>query len=632
MPVIFGTAGHIDHGKTSLVKSLTGMETDTLKEEKARGLSIDLGFAFIDLLGERAAVVDVPGHDRFIKNMLAGVTGIDCAIFCVASDDGIMPQTIEHFEIVRLLGVKKAIFVITKKDLASDERRAKVRRDIETLIEDSSLKGSGIIEASVVTGDGLNEVKKEMCRVSSIIKRTGNKVTPFFKGGLGGIKGVTRFPVDRSFIVKGFGTVVTGTVCGGSLENFEEVSLYPSKLKARIRGIESHHDKVERAGKGERAAINLGGVSHGAVKRGDMILGADCPPESIVFDCRVEALASMPYVLTGRRRLKLYHFTDEAEAFLIPHARRGIGAGETAFARVRLKKPLVVLKGDRFVLRDSSIGKTIAGGEVLLPYHPGMHPLKPELIELDSLQGCIGVLMDASNGCVSQKETAMALNMSADEFEAVLSDVLSSGVFLKAGEYMLKRSFFDDLTGLTINEISEYHKERPEEKGMRSDEVFSKLGRLVPDIKDFILDSLLKGNTICRDGPVVFMPAHRPCLSSVDKPIEDALLQIFKSDFVAVGKGEIEKLRFDKDSMERVLKSLVQRKAIVKLGEGVYLSHSAVIEARQRLEGYIRDRGHIKASEFRDVLGCGRKFAIELLEYFDKERITLRQGDIRRLR
>ena len=315
MPVIFGTAGHIDHGKTSLVKALTGMETDTLKEEKTRGLSIDLGFAFIDLPGEgMAAVVDVPGHDRFIKNMLAGVTGIDCAIFCVAADDGIMPQTIEHFEIVHLLGVRKAIFVITKKDLVLSERRATVRRDIESLIEKSPLKGSVIIEASVVTGEGIDELKKEMCRVSSLIKRAGNK-------------GIARLPVDRSFIVKGFGTVVTGTICGGSFKNFEEVFLYPSGIKARVRGIESHHAKVERVGRGERAAINLQGVSFDAVKRGDMILGAGCPPESLVFDCRVESLASMPYVLTGRRRLKLYHFTNEVEAFIIPHARRGIGAG-----------------------------------------------------------------------------------------------------------------------------------------------------------------------------------------------------------------------------------------------------------------------------------------------------------------
>ncbi|MEK7313065.1 MAG: selenocysteine-specific translation elongation factor, partial [Deltaproteobacteria bacterium] len=373
MPVIFGTAGHIDHGKTSLVKSLTHMETDTLKEEKARGLSIDLGFAFIDLsFAGRAAVVDVPGHDRFIKNMLAGVTGIDCAIFCVAADDGVMPQTIEHFEIVHLLGVKKAIFVITKKDLASRERRALVRRDIETLIEKSPLKGSVIIEASVVTGEGIDELKKEMCRVSSLTKRAGNK-------------GIARLPVDRSFIVKGFGTVVTGTICGGSFKNFEEVFLYPSGIKARVRGIESHHNKVERVGRGERAAINLQGVSFDAVKRGDMILGACYPPQSLVFDCRVESLASMPYVLTGRRRLKLYHFTSEVEAFVIPHARRGIGAGETAFARVRLKKALVILKGDRFVLRDSSIGKTIAGGEVLLPYHSLMRPPKPESLDTNSI-------------------------------------------------------------------------------------------------------------------------------------------------------------------------------------------------------------------------------------------------------
>lgn len=621
MPVTFGTAGHIDHGKTSLVKALTGMETDTLKEEKARGLSIDLGFAFTDLPGEgRAAVVDVPGHDRFIKNMLAGVTGIDCAIVCVAADDGIMPQTMEHFEIIHLLGVKKAIFVITKKDLASSERRATVRRDIETLIEKSPLEGSLIIEASVITGEGMDEVKNAMCRVSSFIKRAGNK-------------GIARLPVDRSFIVKGFGAVVTGTICGGSFKNFEEVLLYPSKTKARVRGIESHHDKVERVGRGERAAINLQGVSFDAVKRGDMIIAGVSPPESIVFDCRVESLTSMPYVLTGRRRLKLYHFTNEVEAFIIPHVGRGIAAGETAVARARLKKPLVILKGDRFVLRDPSIGKTIAGGEVLLPYHQGMRPPKPELIATDSLQGCIGALIDAGGGCMLKENIATAFNMSVGEFEAVLSDASLRGVFLKAGEYVFKKGFFDELRDLIVKEISERHKERPEERGMDIGAAFSKLGLpQAAEIKDFVLDSLLKADIIGRDGPVIFMSSHRPSLSSVDKPIEDALLRMFGSNFTAIGKGEIEKLGFGKDAIERVLKSLVQRKAVVKLSEGVYLSHEAVIEARQRLEDLLKEKGHIKASEFRDALGCGRKLAIELLEYFDKERITLRQGDLRRLR
>lgn len=619
MSVIFGTAGHIDHGKTSLVKALTGMETDTLKEEKERGLSIDLGFAFIDLPGEgRAAVVDVPGHDRFIKNMLAGVTGMDCAIFCVAADDGVMPQTIEHFEIVHLLGVKKAIFVITKKDLASIERRATVRRDIESLIEKSPLKGSVVIEASVVTGEGMDDVKNAMCRVSSLIKRTGTK-------------GIARFPVDRSFIAKGFGAVVTGTICGGSFKNGDEVFLYPSRTKARVRGIESHHAKVERVGRGERAAINLQGVSFDAVKRGDMIL-AGCPPESIVFDCRVESLASMPYVLTGRRRLKLYHFTNEVEAFVIPHAGQGIAAGETAFARARIRKALVILKGDRFVLRDPSIGKTIAGGEVLLPYYPGMRPLKPELIATDSLQGCIGALIDAGGGCMLKENIAAALNMSVGEFEAVLSDASASGVFLKAGDYVFKKSFFDELRDLIVKEISEHHKQRPEERGIDIGAAFSKLGRPGEELKDFVLDALLKANIIGRDGPIIFMSSHRPCLSSADKPIEDALLRMFEKDFAAIGKGEIEKLGFGKDSIERVLKSLVQRKAVVKLGQGVYLSHASVIEARQRLGDLLKEKDYIKASEFRDALGCGRKLAIELLEYFDKERITLRQGDLRRLR
>jgi selenocysteine-specific elongation factor len=632
MPCIIGTAGHIDHGKTALVKALTGIDTDRLSEEKKRGVSIDLGFAYLDLEtgargNVRAAIVDVPGHERFIKNMLAGVSGIDMVLFCIAADDGIMPQTVEHLDIVRLLGVKKGIFVVTKKDLVSFERCEKVEKDVQGILKNTALEDSPVVAVSTVSGEGIEELKELLGEISSEV-------------GRGVDKRYFRLPVDRSFTIRGFGTVVTGTVASGSVTVGDEVFLFPGGEKLRIRGLESHHLKVERVSAGERAAVNVTGLSHSTIERGFVLTSPDLSKYvrslrgSLRVDCVFEftGLKGPPGARSIKRgaTLKLHHQTNSSLVRIQFTDKKEALPGERLYGRVYMKRPLLVLRGDRFILRDPSSNRTVGGGTVLLPYFsrrlmPGIVDVPYESFEKGEPRDILPPLFRKSEVAVDRDILSLMLNVREEE----LSGLLAKGEFSVMGSEVVSLERVRVLKQRLMDMLSGYHREHPGDLGVREDRLAAKLG--IRSVKR-IIEDLAREGCVVRDGPVISNASHRPSSGGLDARIEEEIKKTVVRGFNATPVEELKRLPFEKQDLDRVLTYLNKRGILIKLREGTYISGATLDTARDKLKEYLKVKGRIKAAEFRDLLGCGRKLAIEILEYFDKERLTLRQGDFRTLR
>jgi len=666
MPLTIGTAGHIDHGKTALIKALTGMDTDRLKEEKERGISIDLGFAYFDLPdGTRCGIVDVPGHERFIKNMLAGATGIDLVLFVVAADDGIMPQTREHLEIMHLLRVGRGVFVITKIDLVDKGRVNEVAGEIKGLVKDTCLEGSPIVPVSSLTGEGIEDLKMA-------IVEEAKEVTPKPEGRF------FRLPIDRSFSIKGFGTVVTGTVISGVVKKGDEVYILPEGIKARIRGIQSHYQTIEEVTVGQRAAINLTGISHNDIERGDVLTDLGTDLKSVPIEGVTQALVSFEFLnsvekpLKNRARLKLHHLTNETIATVvfaplespaifcggdgmnessIPFKRAGskapsfltgftgmseVKGGERVYGRIRLMQPLVMMRGDRFILRDPSINKTIGGGRVLLP-SPILHPLslKPEVYQIldgDDLPAILTTLLSRVDSFgLDAKAIRFSLNLSGTDMASLIESTKGVVVF---GDYVVLKKRVEDVRDRLIQTLGAYHRERPGDIGVEEEHLHRTI-KIPQPILQGIMDGLIKEGRVSRRGNLFHLSSHRPMVKGVDKEIEEGVLGLFLGRGIAMlRKGEVFQAlpTYKRGDVERVFEGLVKRGILVRVAEDGFLSSETIEMARARFVELIKERGRVKASEFRDALGCGRKLAIEVLEYFDKERFTLRQGEFRTIR
>lgn len=650
---VIGTAGHIDHGKTTLVKALTGIDTDTLAEEKKRGVSINLGFAHLDfsLNGEeiRAAIIDVPGHERFIKNMLAGVTGIDLVLFTVAADDGVMVQTIEHLDIVRLLGIKKGIFAITKSDLVDEGRLKDVRGEIRTLLSGTGLEASPIVVVSATTGNGLGELKDLI--VEKVVEAARSCSGPFF-----------RLPVDRSFPIKGFGTVVTGTVASGTASKGSEVVCYPTGSRLKIRGIQSLYLDTGTVSEGQRAALNISGAGYGEIERGFMLttpdlslcldhagLGRNVRPLHV--DCLLEFVgprgAGAQSLLKKRSLIKVHHMTDETLATLVmrPEGDKPAGA-DMVWGRLILKKPLLMLRGDRFIIRDPSRNITIGGGVVRLPYYSKELLRKfdqtlfsgPKEVDLsrgadevlDDLIGVTGLGFKINSICI-------ALNLTE---KTLLDSIGGGGRFVASGGFILSverlKVFKKDLTDAVL----EFNKSHPMELGISESALLKSVrGRLsfgipkarVGELFRGVVDALVVDKILKAEDGYYSLASHKSA-STGNEPAEKAVLSLFSKPFIPVALVDIHSLSVGKAAVDKVLAYLQRAGAVVRLKEGTFLSGADIALAKVQLTEYLRSNGTIKAAEFRDLLGCGRKLAIEILEYFDRERVTLRNDDIRTLR
>jgi len=632
MPLLVGTAGHIDHGKTALVRALTGQDTDRLPEERARGISIDLGFARLDgPEGLRAGVVDVPGHERFIRNMLAGAHAMDLVLFAVAADDGVMPQTEEHLDILHLLGVNRGIFVVTKTDLVDATRVAAVREEIEILVLGTTLEGSPIYPVSTVTGDGLAALRTElMHRLAS--------ATPADHGGR------FRLPVDRAFSMRGHGLVITGTAVAGAVACGDVVRILPGGETARVRSIETHGASVDRAGQRQRIALNLAGVERADVARGHVACDPTIERTSERFDAWLEVRPGVRRGLPHHTRVRLHVGTAEVPAKVVLIDRRArLDPGAAAWAQVVPAAPVVVMRGDRFVLRDETARVTIAGGVVVHPF-ADRHRVDPSLAErLCALRGdddarAASAFLDlAPEFAVTTTALASALDVEEARVAAVLDGgaglvVLPDPVHPEACTTTAK---WDRFAGIVLERVRAAHADDPLAPGIEMESLRTGLPWDVPSrVFRWAIERILATAALVRDESILRLPTHRVALDTERRDLADRVERTLRDGgLTPPDLRQLEtQVAADRRVILDVLGVLEKEQRIVRIAPDLFYHPAAVAEGTRRLAEYCVEHGEITAAAFRDLIGASRKFAIAFLDWCDRTGVTLRIGDVRRLR
>lgn len=629
--IVIGTAGHIDHGKTALIKALTGRDTDTLKEEQERGISINLGFTYLDLPeGRRAGIIDVPGHEKFIKNMLAGAGGIDAVMLVIAADEGVMPQTREHLNILRLLQLQKGLIVLTKKDLAEEEWLMAVREQIQETVKGTFLEDAPILPVSSVTGEGLKELKEALEQLTETVE-CRDMTTSF------------RLPVDRVFTVQGFGTVVTGTLIEGSLREGERVMLFPAELESRIRSIQIHEQGVMEAEAGQRVALNLANIKVEQVKRGDVLARPDSMEPTLMLDARLELLPDSPRGIDNRSRLRLYHGTSEIMCRVILLDREELKPGESALVQLRLEEKLVCRKGDRFVVRFYSPMLTIGGGLVLEPKPPKRRRFRQDVLEELAVkergtpEELLEQLLQESPMLQDRKQLGKSLGGMADTtLILLLGSLKEQGRIVEFlteeeacyGHIKVLGEVEDQLHKL----LGEFHKKNPLRAGMNKEELKSKLfAHMRPRLYDSLLGYFEERHQIRLMNPYVAEDAFEIRYTENQEKIRKFLLERYQqSRFNPPKWTELQKeSAFDQTQMNRVLNALVDTGCIIKLEEDILIDSVAYAEGEQLLIDHIKGNGDIQLGQFRDLLGTSRKYAMALLDSFDRKKLTKRIEDKR---
>jgi selenocysteine-specific elongation factor len=633
--LIIGTAGHIDHGKTTLVKALTNIDCDRLKEEKERGITIELGFAYFDLpSGRRAGIVDVPGHERFIKNMLAGAGGMDLVMLVVAADEGVMPQTVEHLHILSLLQVKRGMVVVTKADLVEEEWLELVLMDIRDRIADTFLEEAPIIPVSAVTGEGMDVLTATMDNLMDDVAAK-NANLPF------------RLPIDRVFTVQGFGTVVTGTLCAGAVAVGDLVEVMPSQLSGRVRGVGVHGKQVGRAEAGQRTAINLAGLTVEQISRGDMLCAPGVLRPSMMLDVRLSLLKDVDKALINRERVRFYSGTSEVLGRVILLDAEALLPGEEAFVQLRLEEPVALWAGDRFVLRSYSPMVTIGGGAILDP-----HPVKRKrfreqgLSELRVLEsGSATAILDQylrkhSNQTLTREKLLALISRPGPELDEALEELLAAeyAVSLRADDssYIFHRDYLKSLAEKLESLVTEYHRRYPLRRGIPREEIRS---RLLPQAGTRVFGAILL--ELQADAPVVVgsrvvaSQGFEVSFSGKWAKAHETLTQKFESQLFAPPTLDDapELVRLTPDDTRELLDALVEQEMLVKVAEGMYFHRLAVCKALDLLTAHCSANGNAEftLADFRTVIDSSRKYALPLLEYMDQRKITLRSGEARRL-
>jgi selenocysteine-specific elongation factor len=631
---IVGTAGHIDHGKTSLVKALTGQDTDRLKEEKERGISIDLGFAHLDLPdGTRAGVVDVPGHERFIRNMLAGAHGIDLVLFTVAADDGVMPQTEEHLDIVHLLGVSRAIFVVTKADLVPRERIDEVADEIRALVAGSSLEGSPIVPFSFVTGEGLASLRDLIARrLRDGIRHRSD--------------GYFRMPVDRAFAAQGHGLIVTGTAVSGEVRAGDRVRCLPSDEALRIRSVEVHGAPVDVARSGQRVALNLTGSSTSAIGRGDVIVHERISLVCDRFDARIEIRSSARANVKSHQRVRVYVGTAERLGTIVPLGRTSkaaadsIAAGATAYAQIAVTEPLHVMRGDHCVIRDETAQRTLGGGTVVrpaAPKHKRSDPLLLQSLQLldrgpDEQVGEV-LIRESGEFAVPLARLAELMNRREEEARATLAGSSAAHLFSVDGDtqYALEGNCREVRASL-LDTLRAWHLAHPLASGMEMEEARSSLhARIAPKVFRQLIEEFANDRALVREGSLLRLPDHR--VEVPDARVELLMTALNKTPLAPPDIKQLgEALAIDRRKLMELLRALEKKQLVVAVSPDLFFAKAGVDQVRRELVSDLTSSGSITAGEFRDRYKTSRKYAIPLLEYFDREGLTIRTGEVRRLR
>ncbi len=631
--IVLGTAGHVDHGKTSLIRAITGIDTDRLKEEKERGITIELGFAPLVLPGgQRLGVVDVPGHERFVKNMVAGAGGIDMVLLVIAADEGVMPQTREHLDICTLLGVKRGLVALTKIDLVDGDWLSLVQEDIREFLKGTFLEGSPMIPLSVATNTGLQELITAIEDVSSGIEQSTDA-------------GVFRLPIDRVFTMKGFGTVVTGTAISGMLKTGEAVEVYPGRMKAKVRGIQVHNEAAETAVTGQRAAVNLQGVEKETVKRGNVLSHPGALEPATRFDARLTHLPSAARKLKSRALVRFHTGTSEVIARIILLDRDEIGPGEESCAQILLESPAVAMAKDRFVVRSYSPVRTIGGGEILDPLprkHKRHNPAVIEemkilqkgsdpdraalIIRRAGLAGITAPMISVRTG-INPHQVGRILQEMYSRKEAILWD--------REAQRIVSFPIYKDLQERALGAIKAYHEKFPLKAGMSKEELRMTLGDFI-DTKLFnaSIRDLEKAGTISVNKESIQIPDHRVNLQGDLEELRERIRRMYLEAGLAppTVKEILERLAEKARDAGNVLKVMVSEGILIKVDEDLYYHRDIILKLRDDYRNLLIRDGKSTPATFKDMTGLSRKFIISLMEYFDAAKLTIRVGDHRVLR
>jgi selenocysteine-specific elongation factor len=620
---VLGTAGHIDHGKSTLVKALTSIDPDRLEEEKRRGMTIDLGFAYLDLeSGRRAAIVDVPGHQRFLKNMLAGVHGMDAVMLVIAADEGPMPQTHEHLAIIDLLQIRHGVVVLTKTDLVDPAWLELVRAEVAQLLLGTSLMAAPIVAVSSTTGQGIDALRRTL---DDELANTESRID----------LGRPRLPVDRSFAVAGFGTVVTGTLVGGTLSRGAEVTIWPSGQAARIRGLQQHNRELEVARPGTRAAVNLSGLDHGQLRRGDVLGMPGSLRVSRRLDARLVVLPQASAPLVHRQRLLLYHGTAEYMVELSLLEGDELRPGAAGLGQIFAEAPVVALDGDRFILRIPSPAETVAGG-VILDIAPRRHRRRDRAV-LDQLATRKGadlataVVLELAKqpGGLTEGELFARLPSSKDQLGDVLSRLGRDGALHHVGSRWVTQANWEALARRITEFLEAYHRAHPLRRGMPREELRSKAG-LSGETLAGVTAAMIAAGVVVETGAEVALGTHHQGLTPEQESAAAALLEELElQPFSPPPLGELLRRH---GLTPALLQYLVSEGRVVRLNDDTVLARSAYDEAVKRLTTHLAEHRTLTVAAARDVLGSSRRYVLPLLEWLDAQKITRRVGDDRILR
>lgn len=629
--VIVGTAGHVDHGKTCLIKALSGIDTDRLKEEKKRGITIELGFAnLIDTDGVHIGIIDVPGHEKFVKNMLAGIGGIDLVLLVIALDEGVMPQTVEHFEILKMLQIRQGIVVLTKSDTVDSEWADMVEEDVRELIKGSFLEQAELIRVSSYTGENIDVLRQ---KIVTMAKQAGKRREE---------KELFRLPIDRVFTMEGFGTVVTGTLVEGMCEAGEEVMVYPQERLLKIRGVQSHGQKEEKASAGQRTAINLAGIKKEELSRGEVLAYPGSLVNSTMVDATLRLFDSTQRKLKNGDRVHLSYGSAQAIGKVILLDCDVVEAGQEALVQLRFDDPVCVKRNDKFIIRFYSPVETFGGGTVLNPAADKHKRGQEEVIESLRLKKT-GTDMEILEQMVNEesrrfpeaKDLAAWMDLTVSEAEKMLDTLRNKKKILHLNDgSFVGKAYWEKVSELANQVLAHFHRENPIVEGMDREELKSRLAERM-HLKsgkkaEALIAELEKRKVITIQGSVVSVAGFTVSYSDEASQMMTDMENIYKKAGIEVpSTDELVGAYKDRKQARQVLSELTKKGILVKAGTGVLMHKEHWDRALSVLRDYLASHPQITLGEFRDLLGTSRKYAVMLLETYDQMKITKKIGDAR---
>ncbi len=631
--IIMGTAGHIDHGKTSLIKAVTGTNTDRLKEEKLRGITIELGFASLDLpSGRHLGIVDVPGHEKFVKNMVAGATGIDIVVMVIAADEGVMPQTREHMEICSLLGIQHGMVALTKTDMVDEEWMELVMDDITGFTSDTFLEDAPIVPVSSAKGTGIDDF---VSTLDTLCKDIPDRM----------VSGLFRLPVDRVFSMKGFGTVITGTLMSGKVSVGDKVMLYPSGITSKVRGVQVHSLSVEAAEAGMRTAVNFQGLDKDAVNRGQVLAKEGTLFSSYMVDVHLTYLKSNKKPVKTRARVRFHAGTAEVMGLLVLLDREELLPGDSCTAQIRLDEPVATIRDDRFVIRSYSPVRTIGGGMVINPI-----PVKHKRFRQDVINGLNQIVEADPDDVIAYHVNAagykgvmfshllIMTHLPEKKLAARIQTLLSKNQLVLADKdrrVYIHNDVFEHLKTQIRNSLDAYHKANPLKPGMVKEELKTKFHQFSDTrLLTLVLNRMIKENTIVMEEDLIRMSGHKVALQVDQKKVRNDMVHIYQKSGLTPPyfRDVVKKLDVDPKQGLQVMMLLVDEGVIVKTKDDLYFHTDAMEKLKATLVDYLKKNEEITTPAFKDMTGASRKYVIPLIEYFDAINLTLRVGDVRQLR